>query len=415
MRSVALSPACSPHTLKRVSNWADLLKRSTDQLNVSSQTETAFPSWPFVHIVASAPKMSRSLRSRPLTLYDASAVPVIPPVQPDTPSRSSSNQRIDHLRQQPPASGSPTAGPSTPSSSKPSSRLKKASQVGSNLKKRLSTRYADDNRRTSRMAAMGADVLSEMPGYLTHSQRQALQQSGTLAGLGYEDHVAALRPQRQGFGQLSTLGEGFHEGREDGLEDLAGDEQTAYVLEKSSPSGQAAGYDHPQAPNVYDQGYAAPQEDGSIDARQGANKPSSSRQPTVAWEGSALRTILDENRRKGLGRLVDIEALRRNEDFDGMEYLRLHLPPTVQPAEFSQTLDGVKGAIRGDVKSQIFDHYSDLITISGQVVALENEMIELKSLLSEWRAMPRLLEREDESGKYLSRSRDLLQRPLGGD
>ncbi|CAO1624657.1 unnamed protein product [Parajaminaea phylloscopi] len=348
--------------------------------------------------------MSRSLRSRPLTLYDNAAAPAIPPVRhdgPDVPSRSTSNQRLDQRQQtqqyddrqyhQEPGSGGP------PSASKPSSRLKKASQVGSNLKKRLSTRYADDNRRTSRMAAMGTDVLAEMPGYMTHSQRQHPRQSMQLGP-----------PQQGGSSQQHSrgpqIGQVFDERDEDGHGDLETEYAQAYQTETSQDLQRQAYSSellHPQLPSELGPGHV------SQDTRVGAAKQSqgpksgSSRQPTLAWEGSSLQRILDENQREGLGGIVDLQTLRRNEDFDGMDYLRLHLPPHIQPSTFSHALDTVKGAVRGDVKSQIFDNYSDFITISRQVVALENEMIELKSLLTEWRGMPRLLEREDENGKSL--------------
>lgn len=239
---------------------------------------------------------------------------------------------------------------------------------------------------------MGADVLDEMPGYLTLSQHQQLQRSAPSA--------PAYEQQQVHPHQAPVASKVFREEDEDAHEDLEVENDNqflAYPPDVAAQTDKNSRYLQSHTPLDVAPGRSAAKQPQTF-------KASSSRQPTLAWEGSSLGKVLDENRREGLEVLVDLQVLRRNDNFDGMEYLRMHLPPSVQPSAFSQTLDKVKGAIKSDVKVQIFDHYSDFILISSQVAALENEMIELKSLLTEWRGMPRLLEREDESGECINRS-----------
>jgi hypothetical protein len=155
--------------------------------------------------------------------------------------------------------------------------------------------------------------------------------------------------------------------------------------------GNARGYDD------FDQQHL-----GLAPPAKSAQSPSSSssRNPTLAWEGSSLKVLLDSTRRySSSDNLISLEKLKQPDNFSPTDYLRLHLPPNMSPSQFSETLTAAKAAVKDDVKSQVFANYSDFIAISSQVGALENEMIELKSLLTEWRGMPRVLESQDESSK----------------
>ncbi|PWN24577.1 hypothetical protein BDZ90DRAFT_205221, partial [Jaminaea rosea] len=277
--------------------------------------------------------MSRSLRSRPLTLYDASgsSIPPVPEAgagQPSVPSRSTSN----HPSKQHHRNDSRDQNQQSSSSSK--SKLKKASQVGSNLKKRLSTRYGDDD----------------------HEQAAADQ---------------AAMPVAPSMGSLAPP-----VARQRHLEPPSSSAMTKHS--GSSLSSAAA---------------------------SGSGASSSSRKPTLAWPNSSLRSLLDSTRSQGLRDLIDLDSLRAApEQFDSIDYLRLHLPSHVPPATFSSTMSQARSAAQADVKAQIFENYTDFIAVSSQVGALENEIIELKSLLAEWRQMPRLLERHDESAGKSSSS-----------
>lgn len=336
--------------------------------------------------------MSRSLRSRPLTLYEgAPSIPPVPSAEeiPEVPSRSTSN------------------APITPTSdSKGGPRFKKASQVGSNLKKRLSTRYGDEQR-NSRIP-MGADMLSSMPSLPPVYAAQNQQHGSAYGGSAY---TPSTQPGsgRQALDQAYAQ-HGFEDEGEDPTSAAAAPLSAAYHIDgyssaHASTSSNAAGRGvasvHSQANRHLQPGSHVSHRSsgGSPSATTRAKTSSSSRGPPVAWEGSSLKDVLESNRRHGLEDVVDIENLMIRENFDGTEYLRMHLPSTMAPSTFSRSLDATKAAVKSDIKSQVFDHYSDFIAISSQVSALENEMIELKSLLAEWRSMPRALEREDENGE----------------
>lgn len=219
---------------------------------------------------------------------------------------------------------------------------------------------------------------------------------------GYRPAAQAPQSQQQYQPSLPVLGEGFQQEdaalREDDIEDelTATYPPASAELARSNDDLSPASSLPSRRSTSYPAGLAEP---GKPPPTSAATAGQSSRKPTLAWEGSALKSTIDQNRRKGLADVVDLDALRISDNFDGMEYMRSHIPPAVDPSVFSDTLAQVQKAINADVKSQIFEHASDFIAISSQVGVLENEMIELKSLLAEWRTMPRLLEREDESGE----------------
>lgn len=317
--------------------------------------------------------MSRSLRSRPLTLYGGPSQEQ----QQQQPSGPSSSSR--DAAAMAPRTSSVIAN--LPQEAK-TGRLKKASQVGSNLKKRLSTRYGDDPRRSSRTGMEMMAPMPEVPATYNRQQQQPYQ------------------------GQDSYTGPVDYGNAADGVEEYTVDSQAGPSVPLIPPpargdrrNGQAT-----MAPIAMEAGLSQSSTGRQIagPSSQFLTKPSASeqpsREPTLAWQGSALRELLEHNRQVGLTELLDLDALRQTDNFDGTEYLRYHLPPAMQPQAFVESLQSTKAAVKSDVKAQVFNHYADFIAISSQVSALENEMIELKSLLGEWRAMPRILEREDESG-----------------
>lgn len=63
--------------------------------------------------------------------------------------------------------------------------------------------------------------------------------------------------------------------------------------------------------------------------------------------------------------------------------------------QFQDSLRAAKEAASSDLKRQVFRNYSEFITISKEIATLENDMLELKELLGEWKTLPQALELEE--------------------
>lgn len=63
--------------------------------------------------------------------------------------------------------------------------------------------------------------------------------------------------------------------------------------------------------------------------------------------------------------------------------------------DFQDSLRNAKDAASSDLKRQVFRNYQEFITISKEIATLENDMLELKELLGEWRTLPQALELEE--------------------
>lgn len=63
--------------------------------------------------------------------------------------------------------------------------------------------------------------------------------------------------------------------------------------------------------------------------------------------------------------------------------------------QFQDSLRAVKDSASSDLKRQVFRNYQEFITISKEIATLENDMIELKELLGEWKTLPQTLELEE--------------------
>ncbi|CAO1621793.1 unnamed protein product [Sympodiomycopsis kandeliae] len=364
--------------------------------------------------------MSRSLRTRPLTLYDSNPPSAIPPVSSTSTDDQYYARQQHHQQQQQPTSASSSKG------SGAKARLKKASNVGSNLKKRLSTRYGDNDQdsgpgsRGSRGSRFFQQSIPAVPS-LPKSASQTLQ------------HEYNIEEDIEGEEEDQILPDGRHHDQYQQHDEQHHQQQyhqhhhqhQHQVPQSGLVPGQTIGiggeqYITPPAVSARSTGSRLLQAPpGSAAAQTSAvstpaSSSSSSRKPTLAWQGSALARVIHDTQRQGLDQVIHLDSLRKQQEFDGTEYLRLHMTDGVSSEEFTSTLGQVKVALQKDVKSQAFDHYADFIAISSQVGALENEVIELKSLLSEWRAIPRLLEREDESGRSSSAAASAVSGILGG-
>ncbi|KAL7340040.1 exocyst complex component EXO84 [Rhodotorula toruloides] len=96
---------------------------------------------------------------------------------------------------------------------------------------------------------------------------------------------------------------------------------------------------------------------------------------------------------------LDVDQLA-SEGFKPEDFLKQNLPGgrSDAPAQMDD-LRRLKGRLEGAMKiaetelqKSVFNNYADFVLISKEIATLENEMIELKGVLEEWRAVPELLE-----------------------
>lgn len=265
--------------------------------------------------------MSRSLRTRPMTLYaQEGQQPIIPPVPSSSSSAFPANPSLSHrqqsLSQQARYGG--TAAESSSSKGVLKKSKKKASEVGSNLKKRLSMRYAEPTQ-------LGPGGFSSIP---------AVPSLPPMPTIHIDD-----RPHHDNDDQryLPTIGEGSHD------------------------------------TNAYDP------DDNELNALRKSSETTRTR--TEIFQGDPA---------------VDLELLTQS-DFDPQAYLRAKLSHHTESSlrTFKNSLAAAKDAANDDLKRQVFKNYSEFITISKEIATLENDMLELKELLSEWKQLPQSLELDD--------------------
>ncbi|KZO96407.1 hypothetical protein CALVIDRAFT_481374 [Calocera viscosa TUFC12733] len=116
--------------------------------------------------------------------------------------------------------------------------------------------------------------------------------------------------------------------------------------------------------------------------------------PDVAPLGTA-RTGLGTVREEGLRedpRALDMEVLA-GDKFDADAYLRLKLARSSEGelSTLRATLESAHIATQTDLRRNVFKNYEEFVLISKEISTLENDMLELKESLGEWRAMPELL------------------------
>ncbi|SPO27997.1 related to EXO84 - exocyst protein essential for secretion [Ustilago trichophora] len=278
--------------------------------------------------------MSRSLRTRPMTLYAQDGQqPVIPPV----PTASSSAYPSNHAsysqqQQQQQQHGSSyhahqsntNAVSSSSSSGGNTSRVlkkskKKASEVGSNLKKRLSMRYAEPTQ-------LGPGGFSAIPA------------------------VPSLPPMPQ----IHIDDRPHHDNHHD---------------------------DRRYLPAIGESSHDAPYDPDENELQAMRNSSETTRTRTDIFQTDPA---------------VDLQLLSQS-DFDPQAYLRAKLSHHSESSlrTFKSSLAAAKEAANDDLKRQVFKNYSEFITISKEIATLENDMLELKELLSEWKLLPQALELDD--------------------
>ncbi|BGP38482.1 exocyst complex component exo84 [Rhodotorula kratochvilovae] len=137
-------------------------------------------------------------------------------------------------------------------------------------------------------------------------------------------------------------------------------------------AGGSSGQQQPRAPSPQQQ------------LEQHAPPPQS---PRPEAEGQLLATGLD------------IEQLA-SEGFKPEDFLKQSLPTgrADHPAQMEDLrrlkgrLEGAMRITEGELQKSVFNNYADFVLISKEIATLENEMLELKGVLEEWRAVPESLE-----------------------
>lgn len=229
--------------------------------------------------------------------------------------------------------------------------LSKASEVGSNLKKRFSMRYAEP----TEIDASGYSAIPEvpsMPGVVPGAPD--LPPGSQYQGYGQEGAMQGSRP-------MPMMGRGF--------EDID---------------------EHGEGVGTYEEGVL---QDGSNKHRNGVTHIARSK--VSAMDTASLSGSLQvENFAHDPA--IDLDMLS-SEDFDPQLYLKMRLSTSSETflRQFQESLRAAKEAANSDLKRQVFHSYQDFITISKEIATLENDMLELKELLGEWKTLPQALELEE--------------------
>ncbi|GAA5938435.1 uncharacterized protein JCM15063_000734 [Sporobolomyces koalae] len=137
--------------------------------------------------------------------------------------------------------------------------------------------------------------------------------------------------------------------------------------------------------------------------------PSSTRAPSSAVAGSSgagsngVAQPLAPSRTQGENQLfatgLDVDQLA-SEGFKPEDFLKSSLPAgSDQGAARMDDLRRLKGQVESAMKiteselqRSVFNNYADFVVISKEIATLENEMLELKGVLEEWRTVPESLE-----------------------
>ncbi|SCV67496.1 BQ2448_5107 [Microbotryum intermedium] len=113
--------------------------------------------------------------------------------------------------------------------------------------------------------------------------------------------------------------------------------------------------------------------------------------------GDALEFDFETEQRLAMTGL-DIESFA-SDAFKPEEFLKMNLDGSDDAGQQTDELRGLKAQLEGAMKitetelqKSVFKNYADFVVISKEIATLENEMLQLKSVLEEWRAVPESLE-----------------------
>ncbi|KAG8962931.1 exocyst complex component exo84 [Tulasnella sp. 419] len=103
---------------------------------------------------------------------------------------------------------------------------------------------------------------------------------------------------------------------------------------------------------------------------------------------------------------LDLEMLAKP-DFDPDGYLKLKLANSSEAElkSLRSSLETAKANTATDLQKNVFKNYAEFVLISKEVSTLENELLELKESLAEWKNMPSLLNIDEGSSSNVSADR----------
>ncbi|KAK7063929.1 exocyst complex component [Favolaschia claudopus] len=92
-------------------------------------------------------------------------------------------------------------------------------------------------------------------------------------------------------------------------------------------------------------------------------------------------------------RAIDDKKLLDKDDFDPDSFLKIKLANSTESElkSLQSSLRNAKDDTASDLQRNVFKNYAEFVLISKEISTLENEMIELKESLSEYKSMPSLL------------------------
>nr|XP_018259262.1 exocyst complex component EXO84 [Kwoniella dejecticola CBS 10117]OBR81420.1 exocyst complex component EXO84 [Kwoniella dejecticola CBS 10117] len=100
------------------------------------------------------------------------------------------------------------------------------------------------------------------------------------------------------------------------------------------------------------------------------------------------------------------------EDFDINDYLRRTLTGADEEEKkrFKAALMREKGNNQKELQKNVFRHYAEFVTISKEISTLENDMLDLKELLGQWKDLPQLMGMQDTLAPTLDKSGNIERR-----
>ncbi|KAF8590795.1 hypothetical protein K439DRAFT_1329052 [Ramaria rubella] len=93
---------------------------------------------------------------------------------------------------------------------------------------------------------------------------------------------------------------------------------------------------------------------------------------------------------------IDVKTLGQ-ENFDPDAYLKVKLANSTEAElkDLQSLLKASRTATAQDLQRNVFNNYEQFVSMSKEISTLENDMLELKESLSEWKSMPSLLQVDD--------------------
>ncbi|KZT22685.1 hypothetical protein NEOLEDRAFT_638705 [Neolentinus lepideus HHB14362 ss-1] len=113
--------------------------------------------------------------------------------------------------------------------------------------------------------------------------------------------------------------------------------------------------------------------------------------PLVEEPEEMGREVLREDPKVAEMKLLD------KDDFDPDAYLKVKLANSTEAElkSLQSSLRSAKDDVAADLQKNVFKNYAEFVLVSKEISVLENEMLELKESLSEWKSMPSLLHIDD--------------------